>query len=223
MQIDSHSRFIKGWDTKIKNMYKQCESKKSILTHYPPSHSQYEQILKKVKPSHTCKAHFENKFHIISGAVGKNFEDKPFITSYVSAGLLFGDAKFLHEVPFDPYLPYMFQGEEILLSARLWTNGWDLYNLSEPVITHYYNREKDNQPHFWDDHKRKRWAQIQTKTNKRYYYILQEYKKDQVDPLFLTHVDDYNVGNSRSLKDWFKFTGIDMKNKKSRRSLFKKI
>ena len=72
MQIDSHSRFIKGWDTKIKNMYKQCESKKSILTHYPPSHSQYEQILeKKVKPSHTCKAHFENKFHIISGAVGK--------------------------------------------------------------------------------------------------------------------------------------------------------
>ena len=51
------------------------------------------------------------------------------------------------------------------------------------------------------------------KTNKRYRYILQEYKKDQVDPLFLTHVDDYNVGNPRSLKDWFKFTDIIEKKK----------
>ena len=58
----------------------------------------------------------------------------------------------------------MFQGEEILLSARLWTNGWDLYNLSEPVLTHYYERENDNQPHFWDDHKSERWEDIQMDT-----------------------------------------------------------
>ena len=57
MQIDSHSRFLKGWDTTIKNMYKKCDSINSILTLYPPSHDNYEKILKnKMKPSHTCKA-----------------------------------------------------------------------------------------------------------------------------------------------------------------------
>ena len=63
--------------------------------------------------------------------------------------LVFYLYNFLFDVPFDPYLPHLFQGEEILLAARAWTNGWDLYNLSKPVITHYYNREKDNQPHFY--------------------------------------------------------------------------
>ena len=54
---------------------------------------------------------------------------------------------------------------------------------------------------------------IQIESNKRYYYILKEFTKKQVDPLFLTHVKDYGIGNVRSIKDWFKFTGINMKNK----------
>lgn len=29
----------------------------------------------------------------------------------------------LREVPFDPLLPYLFDGEEILYSVRLWTHG----------------------------------------------------------------------------------------------------
>jgi UDP-GlcNAc:polypeptide alpha-N-acetylglucosaminyltransferase len=30
----------------------------------------------------------------------------------------------MQEVPFDPELPYLFMGEELLYSARLWTAGW---------------------------------------------------------------------------------------------------
>ena len=88
--------------------------------------------------------------------------------------------------------------------------------VTERMIREYkridYNREKDNQPHFWDDHKAERWKKIQIESNKRYYYILKEFTKKQVDPLFLTHVKDYGIGNTRSLKDWFNFTGINMKN-----------
>jgi hypothetical protein len=199
-------------------MYKLCPSNKAILTHYPPSHGQYDKILEnKVTPTYTCNAHFENNFHIISEAIHiKQNKDssKPFRTPYASAGLLFGHSDFLNEAPFDPYLPYLFQGEEILLSARLWTNGWDLFNLNDSVITHYYNREKDNQPHFWDDHGHKSWHKVQKQSNNRYYYILEQLGESDVDPLFLTHVSDYGIGNQRTLKSWFDFTGIDIKNKK---------
>ena len=32
---------------------------------------------------------------------------------YRETGEIFGNSDFLHDVPFDPYLPYLFQGEEI--------------------------------------------------------------------------------------------------------------
>ncbi len=35
-----------------------------------------------------------------------------------------GSMWLLQEVPFDPELPYLFMGEELLYSARLWTHGW---------------------------------------------------------------------------------------------------
>ena len=217
LQIDSHSRCIPKWDKKLLDMYKQCPSEKAILTHRPPTHQLYDKVVNDtLSPTYTCSAHFENNFHIIADSrhVTNKFTKQPFRSPYVSAGLLFGKSEFLHDVPFDPYLPYLFQGEEILLSVRFWTNGWDCFNLPKSVITHYYNREKENQPHFWDDHQdHKSWHKVQMKSNKRYYYILEQLSKTDVDPLFLTHVSDYGVGNKRSLKSWFEFTGIDIKNK----------
>lgn len=40
------------------------------------------------------------------------------IAPFVAAGFYFIEGKFLHEVPFDPFLPWIFMGEEILLSSR---------------------------------------------------------------------------------------------------------
>ena len=41
------------------------------------------------------------------------------------------------EVPFDPELPYLFDGEELLYSARLWTSGYDLF---APVANAVFHR-----------------------------------------------------------------------------------
>jgi len=215
LQIDSHSRFIPNWDEKVKYLFSKCPPGKNILTHYPPSHGQYDKIIKNPSSvvSYTCSSHFENNFHIISEArPPKVKHNTPFITPYVSAGFIFSKSDLLHDVPFDPYLPYLFQGEEILLATRFWTNGWNTYNPNEAVLTHYYKRENQNHPHFWDDHKD--WSVIQTEANKRYYYLLGQYSKDKIKPEFLTHVQNYGMGKCRKLEDWFSFAGIDMKNKK---------
>ena len=67
---------------------------------------------------------------------------------FVAAGFLFAPASFLHEVPFDPFLPYIFMGEEISMSARLWTAGYDIFSPTVNVLNHYYVRR--HYPKFWE-------------------------------------------------------------------------
>ena len=70
-----------------------------------------------------------------SGQVGE-FMDSPF----VGAGFQLSSADVLIEIPFDPKLDMMFVGEEILYSARLWTNGWDMFAPDMNLVWHHYNR-----------------------------------------------------------------------------------
>ena len=201
LQIDSHLKFKKGWDTIIKNMYKDLPPK-SVLTHYPPAGMDSN-------PSYTCSSHYENNFHIISEASIIEPIKEPLITPYFSAGLFFSDAKVLYDVPFDPYVPYLFQGEEILMATRLYTHGWDMYNLTEPISTHNYDR--DDKPKFWSDNAHKDWESVQEESNRRYYYIIGQ--DIDVKPQFLYKVDKYGMGNKRTLQQYFNFAGIDTKNK----------
>jgi len=48
----------------------------------------------------------------------KSIPAVPKYAPFVAAGFFFGYAQFLHEVPFDPFLPWIFMGEEISMSAR---------------------------------------------------------------------------------------------------------
>ena len=51
-------------------------------------------------------------------------------------------------MPFDPFLPWVFMGEEILFGARLWTHGWDLFSPTTNVIGHQYT--VPSVPRFWE-------------------------------------------------------------------------
>ena len=31
------------------------------------------------------------------------------------------------QVPYDPHLPFLFFGEEMMMLARMWTHGWDVF------------------------------------------------------------------------------------------------
>ena len=52
------------------------------------------------------------------------------------------------QVPFDPLLPWIFMGEEISMSARLWTSGYDIFSPTTNVLNHYYVRR--HYPKFWE-------------------------------------------------------------------------
>jgi Glycosyltransferase (GlcNAc) len=74
--------------------------------------------------------------------------DIPRFAPVVGAGYVVADSSLLKQVPFDPFLPWIFMGEEIILSARLWTAGYDLFSPAQAVLGHIYNRP--HTPKFWE-------------------------------------------------------------------------
>jgi [Skp1-protein]-hydroxyproline N-acetylglucosaminyltransferase len=43
-------------------------------------------------------------------------------------------------VPYDPFLPFLFFGEESSMTARLWTGGWDFYSPGINLVYHLWER-----------------------------------------------------------------------------------
>lgn len=64
-------------------------------------------------------------------------------------------ALFSRSVPYDPYLPLVFQGEEILQTIRSFTHGYDFYAPVRNVAFHLYamgeNTEARNKIHKFDE------------------------------------------------------------------------
>jgi len=132
---------------------------------------------------------------------------------FVGAGFFLAHSGFLREVPFDPFLPWIFMGEEIILSARLWTSGYDIYSPTQPVLTHRYARM--NQPKFWgglNNLFHKEFNSIGSFVLGRVKSQL-GYPESARDLLItkslFTAIDDYTLGTNRSLHDYLEYCGLN--------------
>ena len=221
LQIDSHILFDKNWDKTILNMYKQLPHKKCGFVGYPPNYGQNPAE----NPSYICSSHFEKindqegTFDIVSEARIISKPDRKgnaFMTPYFSAGFFFCNASFLYDVPYDPYLPYLFQGEEPLMAIRLYTSGWDMYNIPVPICTHNYadhetQNDQARKPKFWSDNSHINWQSIQNCSKKRYFKIIGQNVKCK--PESLIHINYYGLGNQRTPQEYYDFAGINVKDK----------
>ena len=213
LQIDSHSKFVKDWDEKCINMIKQIKdlglSKKPVLSHYPREISEYESISKedsqKNQVPRMCKSFFNNRGMIsFMGSQTMDTENKP----YVAGGMCFCESYFLDELPYDPSLPYLFVGEEILHSIRFYTNGWDIFTPTENIVFHEYTRA--NKPKIWTDNPY--YSDIPAFEKVKKYINLVD--KDYELPNELkNNLDKYGLGKNRTLEDYYKFAGIDLATK----------
>ena len=67
---------------------------------------------------------------------------------FLAAGFLFTIGSFVEEVPYDPEL-YFF-GEEIAMTLRAYTHGYDLFHPHQVLVWHDYVRSYATR--HWDDH-----------------------------------------------------------------------
>ncbi len=207
LQIDSHTFFNKNWDTDLIEMITQIktdpnESLKPVLSVYPPSKDQMSIsgfpemdscIIKNNIPTLYC------------GWSDESNKPKRSNKPWAAAGFMFLESDFLYSVPFDPNLSHLFQLEETLFSARLFTNGYDFYTPNKKVAYHHYNREKA--PLYHQDIKDS--SECRTKAEKRALFLLGILPIESVAYNFLRDHNYYGLGKFRSIDDFWKTSGID--------------
>lgn len=192
-QIDSHSKFAKGWDDKAVAILKQCPAQKPVLSHYP--HDWTEEAKGEAGVPVLCKSKFDDNGVPTFEAVSLAPTGQPKPVPFTSGGFLFGPGSMLREVPYDPDLPHLFQGEEILYSARLWTSGYDFFTPTENLVFHQYGRE--SAPKFWGDVPG--FQESQGSTYAKVRKLLQGKMPGYA----------HGMGKARSLKAYWDFAGID--------------
>ena len=214
LQIDSHTYFEKDWDTNLIQMWKQAnqESPKPILSVYPATKDQ----IKLDGSPEMCNGKLStDKIPVfLAGWTGKSSTPKRSPKPFAAGGFKFLKADFLNQVPYDPNLPHLFQGEETLLSARLWTHGYDFYTPNINVCSHNYGRP--GKPKYWDDHKES--ASCRIKAEKRVLFLMGVLSADKVEYDFLRDIHTYGFGSYRKLEDFWKAAGIDF-DKKNQQAL----
>ena len=206
LQIDSHMRFEPDWDMRLLAMWQQCQNPKAIISHYPPGYTPSDQLAEKqitvLKPGK-----FNANGVLVYQSDTYPYSQKPALpvpSAFVSGNFLFSPRDAIREVPYDPYL-YFF-GEEITLSARLWTHGWDFYAPDDVVAYHNYGKQT-GRPRHWDDHHNV--AELEALSVQRIQYLLAGKVPD--NPEALKDLERYGLGNARSLADYEKLAKVDFK------------
>ena len=221
MQIDSHMTFMKNWDTLSVSMLQAAPSEKPILTHYPPAHtSKLGGVGSRICQPIYADSEIEDQIIRLMGS--ENFERKigpiPRFAPFVAAGYFVSHSEFLSDVPFDPFLPWIFMGEEISMSARLYTAGYDMFSPTTSVLGHIYVRR--HKPKFWETFARVfrhgMHNAVQMLVLRRVKHTM-GYPEDTADLLkpnsLLAHIDEYGMGHARPLREYLEMVGLDMVSK----------
>lgn len=225
MQIDAHMTFATHWDSASIEMLVNTPSKKPILSHYPPSHLfDFDNNLE-TPGSRICGPVFaasesENQIVRLEGSRlwDKKKIEIPRFAPFTAAGYFVAHSSFLKDVPFDPFLPWIFMGEEIIMSSRLWTAGYDIFSPSRSVVGHMYVRK--NKPKFWESVHRAftpgMHNSLQTMVLDRIKHQLgyPEAAKDMLQrKSLLTAVEQYSMGMERPVEQFLKIVGLNVTTK----------
>jgi hypothetical protein len=225
LQIDAHMTFATHWDATSIEMLKKAPSNKPVLSHYPPGHTMNLDNQKHRPASRLCGPVFATsdlEAQIIrlegAGLFDKNKLEYPAFAPFTAAGYFVAHSDFLKEVPFDPFLPWIFMGEEIIMSSRLWTAGYDIFSPNESVVGHIYVRR--HKPKFWESvHRAFTFGvhnplQMLVLDRVKYQLGYPESARDMLKvKSVLTAVEQYSMGTVRPLEQYLRIIGTNMTTK----------
>ncbi|CBH09371.1 hypothetical protein, conserved [Trypanosoma brucei gambiense DAL972] len=206
--LDSHTRFVYGWDSRVVAMHMYLRHPRIVLSHYPEG---FEKELSNFTYERTttvylCRASFiESDGYVRLGGILVNEENvnkfshqgrvlryaakgfgrkpdadvsRPLPQPWAAGGFLFARGSIMREVPLDPHLPNTFDGEEVLYSVRLWTHGYDIHSPNRTICYHVYTR--NDQPKVWNNNPL--WSSLRLRSRERIQCLLQTREKGQTVP-----------------------------------------
>lgn len=210
LQIDSHHRFIQNWDEEMIDMLKLTASPKPLITSYAGMYDPKEDKLLNQEPYKMVPDRFTDGGTILffphSIPDWKSLE-KPIPARFVSGHFFFTLGIHCKEYKYDPNI--YFAGDEISLSIRSYTLGYDLFHPHRLLIWHEYTREGRTKhwTDFNDDTKNKglvekNWWEMDSDSKRRLRHMLQE-EDNGID------LGEYGLGTVRSHRDYELYAGID--------------
>lgn len=212
MCIEAHHRFTQGWDEQCIYMMKQTGSTKPILTtigsNYTPGRYADES-----GPFQLVANEFTAYGNIIfSSQPVTNHYESPIPTRFISNQFYFTIGNHCIECPYDPNL--FFIGEELNLSIRSFTLGYDMYQIHKVILWHLDKRECcTNQ---WETihemicqkaETTEMWYQLEYESKRRLQQLLKE-EEHQID------LKPFTLGTVRSHADYENYAGINFSTKK---------
>eukprot|EP00551_Chaetoceros_affinis_P006452 CAMPEP_0203686210 /NCGR_PEP_ID=MMETSP0090-20130426/48946_1 /ASSEMBLY_ACC=CAM_ASM_001088 /TAXON_ID=426623 /ORGANISM="Chaetoceros affinis, Strain CCMP159" /LENGTH=595 /DNA_ID=CAMNT_0050555431 /DNA_START=492 /DNA_END=2279 /DNA_ORIENTATION=- len=165
MQSDAHMEFVTGWDVDIIQQWKSAKNEMAVLTTYVSSVGDHYDKETGTSTAESrpkmCNTDFDLDYYdnrlanLMHGQQPEGKPDvmgEPTLSPFWAAGFSFSRGHFVIQVPYDQYLPMIFQGEEINIGLRGFTYGYDYYAPERSVLFHYYSegRKDKKVKTFWE-------------------------------------------------------------------------
>jgi len=214
LQLDSHHRFVENWDEILIDLHdglKEDGYEKPIIGGYLPFYEPHNDPAGRVKiPYQSIASCFypHGSLFIRPSSYNPSVDlSKPVPARFLSGHFSFADSHWAKTIKHDVDL--YFSGEEINLTLRSWTNGYDIFNLNKVVIWHSMERKERNGILIWDDQYKRgdhSWSTQQdtARAKNRQLFRVEDNNFD---------LTGYDLGTERSLAEYEKYTGFNFKEK----------
>jgi hypothetical protein len=203
LQCDAHSRLAPDWDTQLISLMDELPDDKPLITGFPPLYNRAGERDVPLEPANhpvpvTIAAEWSPVGWIHHPTVPSTLPlGVPHRTRFLSGAFVFTVGQWNVEVRQDP--EHLYWGEELALTLRSFTSGYDLWNPPRRVIWHR-NHPEGNPKYIYDDPDGR--ASLRSgRSAKRLRALLAG------DPDGILH--PYSLGSQRSLDDFRRFSGLD--------------
>lgn len=155
MTIDSHMRFVSGWDQAIIQAFEETDDKMAMLTTLPASFDRERWMSGPTPPELSRLPTFavvdrpdRHQFPILSFRTFRRTPRRSYQTPFYCPTFSFALGTVVDRCPTDLTFEYLFFPEMMVRSAQLFVRGFTFYTPSCVVCYHCDNRRY--RPLFWD-------------------------------------------------------------------------
>ena len=233
MQIDSHMDFSDNFDVELIDMFHMTENDYAVLSTYVTDIAENNKDPKNVP--NLCMVTFTSSIRNWGTKECRNLVRPKLTNAMWGAGLSFHRCHGELNVPVDPYLDNVFDGEEGSRGIRFFTHGYDVYTPHRVLVTHDYHTHQSNPVvHTWGHHKGG-GGEIVQESHWKFMEEIDEHRSgvtvfgsNRVNLLLgigapeqgmeaetqLIRQSRYGLGTKRTLEQAVEFTGINLREKK---------
>lgn len=203
--VDAHTQPAIGWDAALLDTWRRA-GPRAVLSAPPAGYKAPDLLRSNPLPGYR-RPHRVDRRGLLELRTGffDGFPEAPVRGAFVVSRFVFAPAEAIRAVPCDPGL-YLDE-EDLTLSVRLFTHGWDVYAPADVFMWHLYNDDGEQRPLHWkayDD-----WRSLRAEARRRARRLLgiEPLKAhEQPDP-----DDRYRLGTARTLDDFAAFCGFDVR------------